>query len=153
MFTVSIYLETSIKGPSVKDGWYAAVIEYVNKNRKAEIREDYVLEKVTTYHKSILCALIKALKRLNASCELKIYTDSIFLKRNVENNIEMWKKNGFLNAKGEPIKNKDEWKEVAKLLAGHKVEFRITNRHLYSMRMIEEAKRRTENTRDSVNTE
>lgn len=142
MFEVNIYLETSIKGPGTRKGWYASTLEYLDRNRHAVTREDYVLEEQTTYNKSILCALLKSLKRLNASCFVNIYTGSDYLKNNVENRLPMWKKNGFLNAKGKPVKNQDEWKEVARLLSGHKIEFRMTSRHLYTQIMQDEAKRR-----------
>lgn len=139
MFEVNIYLETSLKGPGTRKGWYAAVLEFI-KNGKAITREDFVLEKETTYHKSVLCALAKSLKRLNASCHLNIYTDSIFVKNSVENNLSTWKANGYLNIKAEPIKNQEEWREVGRLLSGHNVKFRITKRHSYSVWMREKAK-------------
>lgn len=139
MFEVNIYIETSLKGPGKREGWYAAVLEFV-KNGKAITREDFVQEKETTYHKSVLCALIKSLKRLNSSCNLNIYTDSIFVQKSVENHLPEWKANGFVNAKNEPIKNQAEWEEVARLIGGHNVKFRITNRNPYTVWMREKAK-------------
>lgn len=139
MFEVNIYLETSLKGPGTRMGWYAAVLEFL-KDGKAITREDFVMERETTYHKSVLCALIRALERLNASCHLNIYTDSEFVKNSVENHLDRWKKNGYQNAKGEPIKNQAEWREIGRLLGGHNVTFRITRRHLYTVWMREKAK-------------
>lgn len=139
MFEVNIYIETSLKGPGKREGWYAAVLEFI-KNGKAITREDFVREKETTYHKSVLCALIKALERLNSSCNLNIYTDSIFVQNSIEKNLPIWKGNGFVNAKGELVKNYSEWKEVARLISGHNVKFRITNRHLYTVEMRKKAK-------------
>ena len=139
MFKVNIYIETSLKGPGKREGWYAAVLEFV-KNGKAITREDFVKEKETTYHKSVLCALLKALERLNANCNLNIYTDSVFVQNSVENHLTGWKANGFVNAKNEPIKNQAEWKEVARLISGHNVKFRITNRNPYTVWMREKAK-------------
>lgn len=153
MFEVNIYLETSLKGPGTRKGWYAAVVEYIDRRRHAQTREEFVQEEETTYHKSTLCALIKALKRLNTSCDLKIYTDSSYLQNNVENNVDKWKKNGFVNVKGEAIKNQEEWKELVQLISGHKIEFRITKRHLYTVWMRNEAEKRLKNVGDSVNTE
>lgn len=132
MFEVSIYLETSIKGPGTRKGWYASTLEYLDRNRHAVTREDYVLEEQTTYNKSILCALTKSLKRLNASCFVNIYTGSNYLKNNVENHLPVWKKNGFLNAKGKPVKNQEEWREISQLLSGHKVRFRDEQAPLYA---------------------
>ena len=61
MFEVNIYIETSMKGPGTRKGWYAAVLEFI-KNGKSITREDFAFEKETTYHKSVLCALTKSLK-------------------------------------------------------------------------------------------
>ncbi len=142
MFEVNIYIETSLKGPGIRKGWYAAVIEFQKRNGDTVTREDFVYEQETTYHKSVLCALIKALKRLNASCDITIYTDSEIIRNNVENNLHRWKENGFLTVKGEPIKNQEEWKELAKVISGHKVEFCITKRHFYSEWMRSEVEKR-----------
>jgi len=139
MFKVNIYLESSIKGPGKRSGWNAAVIEYIDKQGTAQTREDFSWEAETTYHRSILCALIKVLKRLNTSCSLTIYTDSIYIKNQVETNLERWKANGFLNAKKEPIKNREEWKEVAKLLSGQKFKIEVQKEHAYSVKMRKKA--------------
>lgn len=139
MFEVNIYLETSLKGPGTRKGWYAAVLEFV-KNGKAITREDFVSEEETTYHKSVLCAMAKSLERLNTNCHLNIYTDSEFVKNSVEKNLERWKSNDYVNVKDEPIKNQGEWREIGRLLAGHEVKFRITKRHKYTVWMRNEAK-------------
>lgn len=139
MFRVNIYLETSLKGPLVRDGWYAAVLEYTSKSKKTITREDFGKQSNTTYHRQAVCALIESLKRLNASCIVNIYSDSIYLKNGIEENLKTWKANGWINAKGEPIKNIQEWKEVARLISGHKVRFHKVKRHIYSAWMLQEA--------------
>ncbi len=153
MFEVNIYLETSLKGPGNRKGWHASVLEYIDRSQHAVTRADYVLEERTTYNKSALCALIKSLKRLNASCFVNIYTDSQYLKNGVENHLSVWKENDFMNAKGNPIKNRNEWKETAKLLSGHKIKFRMTRRHRYTQVMQDEAKVRFESEKNLEKTE
>ena len=39
MFEVNIYLETSLKGPGTRAGWYAAVVEYQTKHNGTKTRE------------------------------------------------------------------------------------------------------------------
>lgn len=48
MFEVNIYLETSLKGPIVKDGWYAAVLEY--KSKVAQPPQERILGGKRTLH-------------------------------------------------------------------------------------------------------
>lgn len=138
MYKVDIYLETSLKGPGTRRGWYAAVIECTKKDNSVYWKGDFAQEESITYHKSVLLALLKSLNRLNASSDLTIHTDSYYLITNIEQgHLERWSKNGFLNIKGEPIKNQNEWKEVARLLKGHKVSFCYEKRNKYSAKMHE----------------
>lgn len=146
MFEVKIYIETSLKGPvrtGEKEGWYAAVVEYKKKDGEIETREDFVREEKTTYHRSVLCALLKSLKRLNKECVLEIRTDSTYLSNNYKNgNLEMWKNNDFRNVKGEKIKNRDLWREISAELDKHEVEIIHEKRHEYSEWMRQQAKER-----------
>lgn len=136
MFEVNIYLETSLKGPGTRKGWYAAVIECTKKDGSIHKREDFVMEEALTYHRSVLLALLKSLKRLNASSDLTIHTDSSYLISNIERNLERWRGNGFRNIKGEPVKNQTEWQQVDKLLKGHKVSFVCEKRNKYTALML-----------------
>lgn len=140
MFEVNIYLETSLKGPVTKDGWHAAVLEYTSKAGKTETREDFERETSTTYHRQCLRALIKALKRLNASCVVNIHSDSVYVESGITKNLKRWKSNGFLSADGEQLKNINEWKEIAKLINAHKVQFHREKRNVYSAWMMNRAK-------------
>lgn len=138
MFEVNIYLETSMKGPGTRKGWYAAVIECTKKDGSVHKREDFEKEDALTYHKSVLLALLKSLKRLNTSSILIIHTDSVYLINNIERgNLKKWSENDFLKSKGEPIKNREEWQQINKLLKGHKVSFCFEKRNKYSIAMKE----------------
>ena len=144
MFEVKIYIETSLKGPlraGEGEGWYAAVVEYRKKDGEIETREDFVRDKKTTYHKSVLCAFLKSLKRLNKECVLEVHTDSTFLNNNCKNgNLEMWKTNGWKTIKGENVAHKELWQQISTELDKHKVEFVWERRNEYSKWMMEQAK-------------
>lgn len=140
MFEVNIYLETSLKGPVTKDGWCGAVLEYITRDGKTETREDFEKETSTTYHRQCLRALIKSLKRLNVSCYVNIHTDSVYIESGINKNLKRWKSNGFISADGDPVKNVNEWKEIAKLISGHKVQFHREKRNAYSVWMQRTAK-------------
>lgn len=64
----------------------------------------------------------------------------------------MWKSNGWINGKGNTIRNAQEWKEIATLISGHKIKIHQKRRHEYTEWMMEEAKKRFKNAGDSVNT-
>lgn len=142
MFEVNIYLETSLKGPGTRAGWYAAVVEYQTKHNGTKTREIFEYDEAITYHKSALRAFAKSLKILNKECNLTIYTDSVYLISSFQNHLTKWEENGYKNAKGEDIKNQDEWQQISKLKKRHNVTFIQIKRHSYSMWMMEEAKKR-----------
>lgn len=154
MFEVNIYLETSLRGPGTRKGWYAAVVEYQTKRHGIQTREIFEEEEKTTYNKSVILALIESLKILNAECVLTVYTNSVYLESNFKNgNFQRWKANGFLNVKGEPIKNQEQWQQLADLIERHSVTFERKNRHTYSAWINEEIKRRIETEKNVEKTE
>ena len=140
MFEVNIYIETSLKGPVVRDGWYAAILEFTTKNKKTITREDFEMQTATTYHRQSVCAFLKSLKRLNASCTVNVYMDSVYLRNGVEDYVKMWKSNSWINAKGDVIKNAKEWQEIAKLISGQRIIFHTVKSHKYTLWMMKTAK-------------
>lgn len=142
MFDVNIYIETSLQGPGKRKGWYAVVTECQTQSKKIHTREDFELEEETTYHRSTLRALIKSLKRLNASCNLTIHTGDMYVITNYDQRLDGREENGFVNSKRQPISNREEWKEVSKLLKGHKVLFVWQRNHTYTKYLMEKAKER-----------
>lgn len=145
MFKVNIYLETSMKGPGTRKGWYAAVVEYQTKRDEIVTKEFFSEMVETTYNKSALLGALEALKMLNVECILTIYTDSVYMVSPFSNgNLKRWIANGFLNVKGEPIKNQKEWQQLTEQLKRHTFKFIHTKRNPYSSWMMEEAKKRVD---------
>lgn len=144
MFEVKIYIETSLKGPLREGegpGWYAAVVEYKKKSGEIETRDDFVREEKTTYHKSVLSALLKSLKRLNTGCIVEVRTDCTYISNNWKNgNLRHWKTNGWKTYNGKPIKNKELWQQVSEELDKHIVKIERVRRHSYTKWMQEQAK-------------
>ena len=154
MFEVNIYLETSMKGPGTRKGWYAAVIEYHTKKHGTQTREVFRQETEITYHKSVLLGFLEALKILNKECILTVYTDSVYLVSSFNNHLNRWEQNGYKNAKDEAIKNQSEWKQITMLRKQHEIQFAYTKRHCYSSWISSEAEKRLKTVENSVeNTE
>lgn len=68
----------------------------------------------TTNNVMEMTAVMEALKHSHAQ-EITIYTDSSYVKNGMSAWIHNWKKKGWLNAKGEPIKNKELWENMDRL--------------------------------------
>lgn len=130
MWEVKIFVETSLAGPCVKDGWYAAVIEYMT--GKGPATTGLVgMERETTYYRSTLYAIVLAMEKLKSGCIVKIYTNCHFIKGIYEQNlIETWRRAEWKKPTGEEVSNKELWQQffeqVERMGGTGKVEFRFS---------------------------
>lgn len=75
---------------------------------------------------NLLQAVIDALKALKRPCMLDICTGSEggYLSGAIRNGwLTEWQRNGWKTAKGEPVKNREQWEELAALMANHSIRF------------------------------
>lgn len=137
MKTVKIFVKTSLQGPCIKDGRYAAVVEYMSR-KGAVTREVSGEEKETTYNRSVLLAIIKALDLLNVACEVVIYTDCVFVKNTAERgSLENWRRSEWKKAGGGEVKNRDLWQQYTELADKHKITFRFSKFNDYGQKLEE----------------
>lgn len=77
-------------------------------------------EREATVNSNAVQALLDALKALNRSCLLDLYTDSDYLYGALRNGwLSEWQKNGWKTAKGTEVRNREQWEELVVLLAPH----------------------------------
>jgi ribonuclease HI len=78
----------------------------------------------TTNQRMEMLAAIKGLEGLKKTCRVKLYSDSAYLiNAFTQGWIENWQKNGWLNAKKEPVRNADLWRQLIDLARIHDVEW------------------------------
>ena len=92
------------------NGGWAAII-----NINGNIKKISGSEKNTTNNRMELIATINALKSINSDEEIRIYTDSQYVKLGITEWINTWVKNNWKNSKKEEVKNKDLWTELYNL--------------------------------------
>lgn len=110
MQTVKIYIETSFKGPLVKDGKYAAVLVTTGRDRVYELTVTGE-EGETTFNRCTLLAAIRALQRINRRCHVIIFTDNLYVKSMIEQgNPEKWRRAEWKKAAGTKVQNQELWK-------------------------------------------
>ena len=97
-----------LKNPG--NGGWAAII-----NMNGKIEKISGCEKNTTNNRMELIATINALKGINSDEEIRIYTDSQYVKLGITEWINTWVKNNWKNSKKEEVKNKDLWTELYNL--------------------------------------
>lgn len=145
MDIVNIYTWTSAKGPSKKRVAFTFILEMETEKGPATLTKTDVLE-LPTENQAELKALSSALQRLKRPCMLNIYTNSVYISAGYEQDrLKKWIENDWKNAKGKPVANMEEWKELAELLGRHKFQFFTGMKHSYASWMqIETQKREKE---------
>ena len=104
-----IYTDGSCLGNPGNGGWAAIIID------EKEIKKISGSEKNTTNNRMELLAPINALKEVNPDIEIKIYTDSQYVKNGITEWINTWLANNWKTSKKEDVKNKDLWIELYNL--------------------------------------
>jgi ribonuclease HI len=120
---LNIYTDGACKGNPGIGGW-GAILQYEN-----TIKEIKGFSKETTNNIMELTAVIKALETLNRSCKIIITTDSNYVKNGITDWINNWKKNGWKTAKKQPVKNKNLWIELDKLVSKHTIDWKWIKGH------------------------
>tara|TARA_Y100000389_G_scaffold179541_1_gene193679 strand:- start:1160 stop:1627 length:468 start_codon:yes stop_codon:yes gene_type:complete len=105
---VIVYTDGACKGNPGPGGWGVYIIFQKEKNTiRLKGRESQ-----TTNNKMELTATIKALETLDDKKNIKIYTDSTYVKNGITKWINNWVKNGWKTKQGTPVKNKDLWEKL-----------------------------------------
>ena len=77
----------------------------------------------TTNNQMELMAAIEALRAVPDGAEIRLVTDSVYVKDGITSWIKNWKRRGWKTATGKPVKNIDLWKALDAACARHKVEW------------------------------
>ena len=120
---VEIWTDGACSGNPGPGGW-GAVLRYGKRER-----EIHGGERRTTNNRMELTAAIEALEALRRPCEVRLTTDSKYLKDGISQWIHNWKRNGWRTAARKPVKNADLWQRLDRALAGHTVEWHWTKAH------------------------
>jgi ribonuclease HI len=100
---IEIYTDGSCLTNPGNGGW-AAII-----NKDGEITKISGSEKNTTNNRMELLAPINALRDMDSSAQIEIYTDSQYVKLGITEWINKWVANNWKTSKKEDVKNKDLW--------------------------------------------
>lgn len=115
---VTVYTDGACSG-NPGPGGYGIVMECDGKQVEFSGREEH-----TTNNKMELMAAIVALESLKYPCKVEVYSDSSYLVNAFKNNwLGAWKKNNWKNSSREPVKNRELWEKLDKLMQVHEIEF------------------------------
>ena len=118
MKKVMIYTDGACSGNPGPGGW-AAVLSYGEHSMEISGFEAH-----TTNNRMELTAPIRALAKLNAPCEVELYSDSSYLINAFTKGwLASWQKRSWIKSDKKPVENQDLWQELLKLTAIHKVKW------------------------------
>ena len=120
---ITIYTDGSCLTNPGKGGW-AAII-----NENNQIRKISGNDQNTTNNRMELIAPIKALKSIKPGSEIKIYTDSQYVKNGITDWINTWLSNNWKNSKKQDVKNKDLWIELYYLNKSFNIQWNWVKAH------------------------
>ncbi len=127
MDQVEIYTDGACKGNPGRGGW-GALLRFSSAQGVRE-KELFGGAPETTNNRMELVAVIEALHALKRPCEVKVYTDSVYVQKGITEWIHTWKKRGWTNAAKEPVKNADLWRELEAATLTHRIEWRWVKGH------------------------
>lgn len=105
-------------------GGYGIVMMFTDSKNKTHTKEFSKAFKCVTNNQMELQAVIDCLKHLKQPCEVVVMTDSKYVCQAVnEKWINKWMSKGWKNSSNQPVKNKEQWIELSKLLSIHQVRF------------------------------
>ncbi len=120
---IIIYTDGACSGNPGPGGWGVFIQDGEN------TKTLYGGEQATTNNRMELQATIEALKAIPESSNVKLITDSTYVKDGITSWIENWKKRGWKTAAKKPVKNEDLWRELDKIQEKHKVEWAWVKGH------------------------
>lgn len=120
---VEIFTDGACLGNPGPGGW-AALLRWRGKEKLLAGGEA-----VTTNNRMELMAAIMALESLKRDCEVRLTTDSQYVRHGIEQWIAGWRANGWRTAGKQPVKNQDLWQRLDAARARHRVSWAWVRGH------------------------
>jgi ribonuclease HI len=114
---VEIYTDGACRGNPGPGGW-AAVLSADGREKEISGAQLH-----TTNNRMELQAVIEALQALKRPLEVRLYTDSQYVRRGILEWLPQWKARGWKTADRKPVKNQDLWQQLEQAAARHRIEW------------------------------
>jgi ribonuclease HI len=114
---VDIYTDGACRGNPGPGGW-AAVLSAGGREKEISGAQPH-----TTNNRMELQAVIEALQALKRPLEVRLYTDSQYVRRGILEWLPQWKARGWKTADNKPVKNQDLWQLLETAAARHRIEW------------------------------
>ncbi|MER3523322.1 MAG: ribonuclease HI [Ignavibacteria bacterium] len=125
---IVIYCDGACSGNQSSNnvGGWGAVLRY-----REHVKELSGGERNTSNQRMELTACIKALEHIKTTSKpIEIYSDSAYVVNCMtERWYERWRRNGWKNAKKQPVENRDLWERLLELVERYNVTFKKVRGH------------------------
>ncbi len=122
--SVSIWTDGSCDTSTGHGGW-AYLLRYGEHTATASGYEPN-----TTNNRMELTAAVRALEALREPCQVRLVTDSQYLKKAFTDGwLQKWQRNGWKTASKAPVKNRDLWEALLELEKRHEITWAWTRGH------------------------
>jgi ribonuclease HI len=120
---VEVFTDGACKGNPGPGGWGAVL-------RMGRHEKDISGgEPLTTNNRMEMTAVIEALNALVEPCAVTIHTDSRYVMDGMTKWIHGWKRNGWVNASKQPVRNADLWHKLIDAAQRHTVVWQWVRGH------------------------
>lgn len=121
-FKVNIYIETTVRGPRREAAAGMWLAEYIKKDHIPETRSGILCREDATQNALTLELMNAAFLILTKPCLVRVNTECAHVLNVMRNGfLPIWEKNGWINAKGAPVKNREAWSRAYSLMSAHAV--------------------------------
>lgn len=114
---IEIYTDGACRGNPGPGGW-AALLQMGEHEKEMS-----GTEALTTNNRMELTAVIRALEALKRPVQVRLYTDSQYVRRGITEWLRAWKARGWRTADRKPVKNQDLWQLLEEASAPHQIEW------------------------------
>ncbi|MCW1428011.1 ribonuclease HI [Novosphingobium sp. JCM 18896] len=123
MKKVEVFTDGACKGNPGPGGWGALL--RMGQHEKEMSGSD----PQTTNNRMEMTAVIKGLSALIEPCDVTVYTDSKYVIDGITKWVNGWKRNGWVNASKQPVRNADLWHELIDAAKRHQVKWQWVRGH------------------------
>ena len=120
---VDIFTDGACRGNPGPGGW-GALLRF-----NGVEKELFGGEAATTNNKMELMAVIRALQALKEPSTVRVYTDSQYVQKGIQQWIHGWKRNGWKTSDKKDVKNKELWLELDEARNRHQIEWHWVKGH------------------------
>ncbi|MCP4698773.1 MAG: ribonuclease HI [Gammaproteobacteria bacterium] len=121
---VAIYTDGGCRGNPGGPGGWGVLLRFQGHEKQL-----YGHEANTTNNRMELMAAIQALETLKRPCQVRLTTDSQYVKKGITEWIRNWIKRGWKTASKQPVKNADLWQRLHAATQRHKVSWQWVRGH------------------------